>query len=100
MSEKVSHWAAAISAVVACVAFVVSIIKYWDDVNKEKVEDWQKVAVYEYILDKGNSHFRDIKVGYITEAQQIDAFSIPTHEIQDESLRKILMDLQANNLII
>lgn len=99
MSEKISHWAGALSALIAAIALAISLAKYWSDTEASKIGKWQEVAVYEYILENPLKTFREIKIGYIVEAQQITSFSLPKEEIQDDSLRKILLKLQADGLI-
>ncbi|EGQ8062133.1 hypothetical protein Q9881_004600 [Vibrio parahaemolyticus] len=99
MSERFSHWATGLSAIISALVFVFSLYKYWSDSNQEKVSDWQKVAVYEYVLKSKGADFSQIKIGYITEAQQISSFEIPRTQIQDDSLRKVLIELQASKLI-
>ncbi|WP_419768503.1 hypothetical protein [Arcobacter sp.] len=87
------------SALIAAFALAISLWNYWEDAEQSKIEKWQEVAVYEFILNNKLSTFQDIKVGYITEAQQITTFSLPKNEIQDDALRKIILKLQSNNLI-
>lgn len=99
MSERISHWAGAISALIAALALTISLWNYWEDVKQSKIEKWQEVAVYEFILNNKLSTFQDIKVGYVTEAQQITTFTLPKDEIQDDSLRRIILKLQSTNLI-
>lgn len=99
MSEKIAHWATAVSAVISAIVLVISIFKYWGDTDKEKVSDWQKVVVYEIILKNKDNNFNAIKIGYVTESQQITTFDIPREQIQNDSLMKVLLELQESRLI-
>jgi len=99
MSERISHWAGAVSALIAALALTISLWNYWEDIKQSKIEKWQEVAVYEFILNNKLSTFQNIKVGYVTEAQQITTFTLPKDEIQDDSLRRIILKLQSSNLI-
>jgi hypothetical protein len=58
------------------------------------------VVIYSLIEQASPLSFDDLKSRYLQRAQQLLSDPIPKKEIQDDSLRRILLDLQKDGLIL
>ena len=97
---KVSHVATAFSAVMSFLAVAVAAFQYYQFEQDKKTEDWQKVVVYKYVLEEENPvNFNQIKSNYVANAQQLRSFDLEEESIQDDALRKVLLDLQSSGVI-
>ncbi len=100
MSEKITSWGTALSAIIAVIAFIFSLYSDNKKDNLGEIEKWKTVEVYTTLLTKGESTFQELKTSYVVSAQQLDLFELPKEDMQDISLRKILLELQEKNLVI
>jgi hypothetical protein len=97
---RLELWIAAVSALVAASAFVFSVLtKRKADRNRE-LRNWQRVVIYSLIEDASHISFADLKSTYLQKAQQLLTLRVPRDEIQDDALRRILLDLQKDGVVI
>src|ERR1700742_3891450 len=96
---SIATWIPAISAASAASAFVYSVWVRLKTERDARLRDWQRVVIYTLIQDMSVTSFDDLKVKYLQRAQQLLTVSVPKKEIQDDALRRILLDLQRDNLI-
>jgi hypothetical protein len=90
--------ATALTLIVATVTFVLALSEHRKREQEKRVQNWQRVVVYKIIND-GVADFDQIKIRYVTEAQQISTFKLPKEEIQDDALQLALMTLISDHLI-
>ncbi|TMX70269.1 hypothetical protein [Vibrio rotiferianus] len=97
--ESCAHVAASVSALISVAAIAFAWFQYNSAEEAKQTENWQKVVVYNYILKHPESNFDDIKANYVANAGQLQTFKLDGNDIQDDALRKVILDLQASNLI-
>jgi hypothetical protein len=97
--SRIAMWLTAVSATAAAVSFGLALYQHNDKERKEEVAKWQRVILYKIVSDGGGPTFRDLKLRYVAEAQQLQSFKLPGKEIQDDALRLNLLDLQRDRLI-
>ena len=90
--------ATALTLIVAAVTFILAVIEHRQREREKRTQNWQKVVVYK-IIEDGASDFDQIKVLYVTAAQQLLHFKLAKEEIQDDALRLALMTLVQEHLI-
>jgi hypothetical protein len=93
------NWIPAISAGVAAAAFVFAVWVRLKTEKEARIRDWQRVVIYSLIEEGLVTSFDDLKAKYLQKAQQLLSISVPKKEIQDDALRRILLDLQRDNLV-
>src|SRR5262245_28782777 len=93
-------WIAAISAFIAASAFVFSVLTRRKTERDAELRNWQRVVIYSLIEQASPLSFDDLKSRYLQRAQQLLSDPIPKKEIQDDALRRILLDLQKDGLIL
>ena len=95
-----SEWTTTISVLIAACAFILSLyIKYRDE-RDANIRDWQRVIVYSLVEDSDEVSFKDLKSKYLQRVQQLVFIKLPKDKIQDDALRRILMELQKDSLIV
>jgi hypothetical protein len=93
-------WIGAASAVIAASAFVFSVLTRRKADGEAELRNWQRVVIYSLIEQASPILFDDLKSRYLQKAQQMLFHRVPKKEIQDASLRRILLDLQKDGVII
>lgn len=89
----------AISTVVGVITLSFAFYEHHQKERAEEIAHWQRVLIYKIISEGSGASFRDLKIRYVTEAQQLQTFKLPTREIQDDALRYALLDLQRDKVI-
>jgi hypothetical protein len=93
-------WIAAVSVVVAAAAFVFSLWTKRRDERRSSIRDWQRVVVYTIIEENGPLQATGIQALYIQKAQQLLSFKVSRNELQEDALRRILLDLQRDGVVV
>jgi hypothetical protein len=96
--QQIAWVAAAISMVVGASTFVITMIDRARRERRDELLKWQRMVVYS-LVQQGYTEFDDIKVQYITAAQQITGVDVPKKEIQDAALRLVLLSLLEGKLL-
>ncbi len=98
--QIIAHIAISISAIIAMLTYISNSIRNRKLERRKKIEEWQRIVVYKIIRYNKNANFKFIKSRYLEEAQIIKSIHLPKDEIQNDTLRKILLELVADNLIL
>jgi hypothetical protein len=93
-------WISAVSVIVAASAFVFSIWTKRKADRDVELRNWQRVVIYSLIEETASISFEDLKSKYLQRAQQLLSHKVPKKEIQDDALRRILLDLQKDGVVI
>lgn len=99
MSDSIANWMTAVSTLVGVATIGFAFWEYRAKEKAEQIAHWQRVLVYKIISEVDGITFRDLKQRYVTEATQLIAFRLPSEEIQDDSLRFVLLDLQRDRVV-
>jgi hypothetical protein len=93
----------ALTVLVAVLALAFSLWARFGDQRLSRTRDWQHVVIYtvveELSLARRPPTLTDVQAHYLQKAQQLLAFRIRRKELQEGRLRRVLMDLQGQNLI-
>jgi hypothetical protein len=100
ISMGAQAWAAAASAMIAAFAFVFSVLTGFKTQRDAELRSWQRVVIYSLIEQAAPISFEDLKSKYLQKAQQLLSGKVPKKEIQDDALKRILLDLQKDGVII
>jgi hypothetical protein len=92
--------ASSISISIAAMAFVFFVWERYKKYRNSTVRDWQRVIIYSIIEQHKEISFEELKSEYLEHAQQFQSFKIPRKEIQDDPLRRILLDLQRDHVVV
>ena len=98
--QALAYIGTATSAVVAATTFAITMIARSRETEKKRVESWQRIVIYQIIRTQDGCNFTYIKTAYLQEAQTLESFSLPKSEIQNDALRKILLSMVVDNLIL
>ena len=98
--QALAYVGTAASAVVAATTLAISVAAKTRETQKARVESWQRLVVYQIIRAQDGCNFTHIKTAYLQEAQSLESFSLSKSEIQIDALRKILLSLVVDNLIL
>jgi hypothetical protein len=96
----VQVWTAVASAVVAVFTFIFSVRMRYRAERESTLRDWQRVVIYSLIEESVALSFDDLKSRYLQKAGQLLTHNVPKKDIQDDALKRILLDLQKDNLVI
>jgi hypothetical protein len=97
---NVQAWIAAVAVVIAAGGFIFSLFTRHVDQAQVEVRGWQRVAIYALLEEGGPQPFDTLKAAYLQKAQQLLSRKISKKEIQDDSLRRILLDLQKDGVVV
>jgi hypothetical protein len=89
--------ATSLTLIVAAITFIYTI---WERNSRERrleIQDWQKVIVYG-LIEEGATIFDDIKLRYVV-AFQVSDLKVPKKDIQNESLRLVLISMVESRLV-
>jgi hypothetical protein len=94
----------AFSAVAALGWLGLELHKLRKEEEAQRVQEWQKVTDYKiiqkyFLKNRATISFEEIKTAYVTEASRSDKIDLPKEELQDLTLRKILLDLMTSSLV-
>ena len=92
--------AVASSAVVAAASFVYSVVTRRRSERGTELRNWQRVVIYTLIEESSPITFEELKARYLTKAKAMLSRHVPNTVIKEDSLRRILLDLQADGLVI
>jgi hypothetical protein len=98
--EYIGSIPVAISALVATATFIVSVVLRRRTEREQEVARWQRVVVYSIVNELRNATFKDIKSRYLENAAQVSTFRLPKEEIQDDALRRILLELMRDDIVV
>jgi hypothetical protein len=88
------------SAVVATASFVYSVITRRRTQRASELRDWQRVVIYSLIEEASPVRFEELKMRYLQKAKAMLSRRVPNKVIQDDSLKRILLDLQSEGLVV
>ena|SRR2546421_6005089 len=88
------------SAVVATTSFVYSIIVRRRSERENELRNWQRVVIYTLLEEASSITFEELKACYLQKANALLSRHVPNKVIQDDSLKRILLDLQSDGLVI
>ena len=88
------------SAVVATTSFVYSVVVRRRGERANELRDWQRVVIYTLIEEAASITFDDLKSRYLQKAKAMLSRHVPNRVIQDDSLKRILLDLQSEGVVI
>jgi hypothetical protein len=89
----------AITTLVGVITVSFAVYEHHSKERAEEIAHWQRVLVYKIIAGRNGLRFSELKVHYVTASTQLQAFTLPSKEIQDDAMRYILLDLQRDKLI-
>lgn len=98
--SKITNWLTAGSVFFAAAALAFAIYQHDQKETSEEISRWQRVLIYKIISHTTGATFSAIKVLYVTEAAQLQAFKLPKKEIQDDALRLNLLELQKDRVVV
>jgi hypothetical protein len=90
----------ALSAVVAALSFVYSIWIRRKTDRQAELLNWQRVVIYSLIEEAEPISFDDLKSRYLRKAKELLSHKVPAKVIQDDSLKRILLDLQKDGVVM
>src|SRR5438045_8057389 len=97
--QTTGELAKAVSAAIATLAFVWSLILWRRGERAKRILSWQQVIVLQ-IIQKKKSSFKEIKAEYLRSYQQLKDINVPKKNIQDSALMMVLMGLLEKKLIV
>ena len=68
--------------------------------REAELRDWQRVVIYTLIEEAAPIAFKDLKSRYLRRAQELLSRKVPRKVIQDDSLKRILLDLQKDGVVM
>jgi hypothetical protein len=104
-------FAVAISGLAALVMIAIELRKLStaeyaraEDDRSQKVQDWQRVVVYNILdakmnRDRGALAIDEIRNEYVSQAATVNGLDLKKEELQDLALRRILLDLMSSGLV-
>ena len=96
---KMEAWVA-LSAVVAALSFVYSVVTRRKVERDTELRNWQRVVIYTLIEEGEPIAFDELKSTYLKRAQELLSHNVPRRVIQDDSLKRILLDLQKDGVVM
>ena len=96
---ELQDWVA-LSAIVAAASFVFAVLSRRKAERDAELRGWQRVVIYSLIEEAAPILFEDLKVRYLKRAQELLSRSAPKKVIQDDSLKRVLLDLQKDGVIV
>jgi hypothetical protein len=87
--------------VVAIVGGFIGLLKFFSDKRETTIREWQKVVIqklFQQVEGKSMS-FSTILQQYRSEAQAFAAYDLKKAEISEDSLRRVLIELVASNIL-
>jgi hypothetical protein len=90
----------ALSAVVAALSFVYSVVTRRKVERDTELRNWQRVVIYTLIEEGEPIAFDELKSTYLKRAQELLSHNVPRRVIQDDSLKRILLDLQKDGVVM
>jgi hypothetical protein len=88
------------SAVIAATSFVYSVVVRRRAAREIEIRNWQRVVIYTLIEESSPISFQELKARYLEKAKSMLSRQVPNTVIKEDSLRRILLDLQADGLVI
>ncbi len=89
------------ATVIAIVGGLLGLVKFFSDKREVNIKEWQKVVIqklFEQSDDKILSFGRVLEK-YRSEAQAFAAYNLKKGEISEDSLRRVLIELTASNIL-
>ena len=96
---EMQDWVA-LSAIVAAASFVFAVLSRRKAERDAELRGWQRVVIYSLIEEAAPILFEDLKVRYLKRAQELLSRSAPKKVIQADSLKRVLLDLQKDGVIV
>jgi hypothetical protein len=96
---ELQDWVA-LSAVVAAASFVYAVLTRRKAERDAELRGWQRVVVYSLIEEAAPILFADLKARYLKRARELLSRHVPQKVIEDDSLKRILLDLQKDGVIV
>jgi DNA-binding HxlR family transcriptional regulator len=88
------------SAVVATTSFVYSVVTRRRVERATELRHWQRVVIYTLVEECSPVTFDELKARYLRRAKDMLSRRVPNKVIQDDSLKRILLDLQSEGLVV
>jgi hypothetical protein len=96
---EMQDWVA-LSAIIAAASFAFSVLTRRKAERDAELRGWQRVVIYSLIEERAPIVFDDLKSRYLKRAQELLSRNVPKRVIQDDSLKRVLLDLQSDGLIV
>jgi hypothetical protein len=96
---EMQDWVA-LSAIIAAASFAFSVLTRRKAERDAELRGWQRVVIYSLIEERAPIVFDDLKSSYLKRAQELLSRNVPKRVIQDDSLKRVLLDLQSDGLIV
>ncbi len=97
-----AHVATSISAVVGIIVLVVTIVNINSNNEKERIRQWQGVAVFSVVEKRGpeGATFDTIREDYLEEVKSFRDFNVPQSKTKDAVLQRVLLRLLSDGVIV
>ena len=93
--KQILKYAGALSALVALVSLVVTLMKINNELEDKRLSDWQDVAVFT-VIEKASPHgiaWSELHKAYVGDAQVYEKFNVPKSRLQEPELKRVLLRL-------
>lgn len=90
-----------VAGMVAAGTFVFSLLSDFKRTNEADIRIWQKAIMFKIVADVAPepAEFSDIKQKYVTEATANQQLDVPREELDDNVMRRILLELIADDAL-
>jgi hypothetical protein len=96
---EMQHWVA-LSAIVAAASFAYAVLTRRKAERDAELRAWQRVVIYSLIEEAAPILFEELKSRYLQRAKDLLSRRVPQKVIRDDSLKRILLDLQKDGVIV
>jgi hypothetical protein len=99
MLQQIAYVAAISSGFVAVFTIIFAIYQYTRKNYAEELRKWQKVVIYNMILEEPGITYAGIVAKYVAESSRFQTFKLKKKDIQNDELDRVLMELIQYGLI-
>jgi hypothetical protein len=96
---ELEHWVA-LSAIIAAASFAFAVLTRRKAERDAEIRGWQRVVIYSLIEEAAPILFAELKSRYLKRANELLSRHMPRRVIKDDSLKRILLDLQKDGVIV
>ena len=90
----------ALSAIVAAASFVFAVLTRRKAERDAELRGWQRVVIYSLLEEQAPLLFEELREKYLKRARELLSRNAPKKVIQDDSLKRVLLDLQKDGVIV
>lgn len=100
--KSVGLVASIVSALVTVASLALTLKQVQAGLESDRIAEWQEVVVYSIVERSGDggASFDTVRDAYLNEVQALTDFEIPKAAIQPFALRRVLLQLQARDLVL